>query len=99
MCLQLFYECINMVNLLEFLKDFLSHEHAKACSSVGNMCRHSPYFNSSPVRNGAEEDKTKANAAGALSNLFCNSNKLCEEIVSRGAIQVYATGKSEASIR
>lgn len=28
-----------------------------------------------------EEDKTKANAAGALSNLVRNSNKLCEDIV------------------
>lgn len=36
----------------------------------------------------AEEDKTKANAAGALSNLVRNSDKLCEDIVSKGAIQV-----------
>lgn len=36
----------------------------------------------------SEEDKTKANAAGALSNLIRNSNKLCEDIVSRGAMQV-----------
>lgn len=38
----------------------------------------------------AEEDKTKANAAGALSNLVRNSEKLCEDIVSKGAIQVRA---------
>ncbi|MCE5165983.1 hypothetical protein HAX54_013731 [Datura stramonium] len=37
----------------------------------------------------AEEDKTKANAAGALSNLVRNSNKLCEDIVSKGAMQVF----------
>lgn len=36
----------------------------------------------------SEEDKTKANAAGALSNLVRNSNKLCEDIVSKGAMQV-----------
>lgn len=36
----------------------------------------------------AEEDKTKSNAAGALSNLVRNSNELCEEIVSSGALQV-----------
>lgn len=36
----------------------------------------------------SEEDKTKANAAGALSNLVRNSNMLCEDIVSRGAMQV-----------
>lgn len=38
----------------------------------------------------AEEDKTKANAAGALSNLVRNSDKLCGDIVSKGAIQVCA---------
>lgn len=38
----------------------------------------------------AEEDKTKANAAGALSNLVRNSDKLCEDIVSKGAVQVSA---------
>lgn len=36
----------------------------------------------------AEEDKTKANAAGALSNLVRNSNRLCEDIISKGAMQV-----------
>lgn len=36
----------------------------------------------------SEEDKTKANAAGALSNLLRNSNRLCEPVVSSGAIQV-----------
>ncbi|KAL6532105.1 hypothetical protein OROGR_014075 [Orobanche gracilis] len=34
-----------------------------------------------------EEDKTKANAAGALSNLVRNSDRLCEDIVSKRAIQ------------
>ena len=37
----------------------------------------------------AEEDKTKANAAGALSNLVRNSSKLCDDIVSKGAMQVW----------
>lgn len=35
-----------------------------------------------------EEDKTKANAAGALSNLVRNSSRLCEDIISKGAMQV-----------
>ncbi|XP_057445948.1 serine/threonine-protein kinase TIO-like isoform X2 [Lotus japonicus] len=35
----------------------------------------------------AEDDMTKANAAGALSNLVRNSDKLCEDMVSKGAIQ------------
>ncbi|KAM0040514.1 putative non-specific serine/threonine protein kinase [Helianthus debilis subsp. tardiflorus] len=34
-----------------------------------------------------EEDKTKANASGALSNLVRNSNKLCQDMVSKGAMQ------------
>lgn len=137
-----FYEYINGASILEFLKEFLAHEdpniRAKACSALGNMCRHSSYFYGSLARyeiinllidrcsdadkrtrkfacfaigNAAyhddtlygelrrsipqlanllvssEEDKTKANAAGALSNLVRNSNMLCEDIVSRGAMQ------------
>ncbi|XP_026416810.1 serine/threonine-protein kinase TIO-like [Papaver somniferum] len=35
----------------------------------------------------SEEDKTRANAAGALSNLVRNSNRLCEDIISKGAMQ------------
>ncbi|KAK7393136.1 hypothetical protein VNO78_21601 [Psophocarpus tetragonolobus] len=136
-----FYEYIKGASILEFLKDFLSHEdpnmRAKACSALGNMCRHSAYFYSSLARhqivgiliercsdpdkrtrkfacfaigNAAyhndllyeelrrsipqlanllqmtEEDKTKANAAGALSNLVRNSDRLCEDIVSKGAV-------------
>ncbi|XP_004307883.1 PREDICTED: serine/threonine-protein kinase TIO-like [Fragaria vesca subsp. vesca] len=137
-----FYEYINRASLLEFFKGFLVHEdpsvRSKACSALGNMCRHSSYFYSSLARNqiigllidrcsdpdkrtrkfacfaignaayhndmlyeelrrsipklanlllSSEEDKTKANAAGALSNLIRNSNKLCEDIVSKGAMQ------------
>lgn len=137
-----FYEYINGACILEFLREFLTHEdpnvRAKACSAIGNMCRHSSYFYGSLARHhiisllidrcadpdkrtrkfacfaignaayhndnlyeelkrsipqlanlllSAEEDKTKANAAGALSNLVRNSNKLCEDIVSKGALQ------------
>ncbi|XLR17857.1 hypothetical protein S83_045769 [Arachis hypogaea] len=137
-----FYECIQGASILEFLKDFLSHEdpnfRAKACCALGNMCRHSAYFYSSFARHQivgllidrcsdpdkrtrkfacfaignaayhddtlyeelrrsipqlanvlqmAEDDKTKVNAAGALNNLVRHSDKLCEEIVSKGAIQ------------
>ncbi|KAK1257285.1 Serine/threonine-protein kinase TIO [Acorus gramineus] len=35
----------------------------------------------------SEEDKTKSNAAGALSNLVRNSNMLCEAIIAHGAMQ------------
>jgi fused-like protein len=129
--------------MVGYLKNFLSNEdpdlRAKACSAIGNMCRHSSYFYSSLATNkvielvvdrcsdpdkrtrkfacfavgnaayhndmlyeelrrsipqltklllAPEEDKTKGNAAGALSNLVRNSNILCEDIVSQGAIQV-----------
>ncbi|KAL6582163.1 hypothetical protein OROMI_006177 [Orobanche minor] len=139
---KLFYDYINAADILEDLKHFLTHEdpnvRAKACSAIGNMCRHSSYFYNSlakhkiigvlidrcadtdkrtrkfacfAVGNAAyhndslyeelrrvipqlaillfsqEEDKTKANAAGALSNLVRNSDRLCEDIVSKRAIQ------------
>jgi vesicle coat complex subunit len=48
-----FYEYIKGASILEFLKKFLSHEdpnvRAKACSALGNMCRHSAQFYSSLV--------------------------------------------------
>ncbi|KAH9756109.1 serine/threonine-protein kinase TIO [Citrus sinensis] len=142
-----FYEYINGASMLEFLKDFLTHEdpnvRAKACSALGNMCRHSSYFYSSLVNllnlipryqilpqlkftlqigNAAyhndvlyeelrrsipllanilisdEEDKTKANAAGALSNLIRNSSKLCEDIVSKGAMQALIKLVADCSV-
>ncbi|KAM1676868.1 hypothetical protein FF1_042213 [Malus domestica] len=137
-----FYEYINGASVLEFFKEFLTHEdpnvRSKACSALGNMCRHSSYFYSSLARHqiigllidrcsdpdkrtrkfacfaignaayhdkilyeelrrsipslanllvSSEEDKTKANAAGALSNLVRHSDQLCEDIVSKGAMQ------------
>ncbi|VVB00675.1 unnamed protein product [Arabis nemorensis] len=137
-----FYKYIGEASVLQPLKEFLTHSdpniRAKACSALGNMCRHNGYFYSSlaehqiigllidrcadpdkrtqkfacfaignaayhndtlyeelrrsitqlaNVLTTAEEDKTKANAAGALSNLVRNSNKLCEDMVSKGALQ------------
>jgi fused-like protein len=137
-----FYKYIGEASVLQPLKEYLTHVdpniRAKACSALGNMCRHNGYFYSAlaehqiigllidrcadpdkrtqkfacfaignaayhndtlyeelrrsitqlaNVLTTAEEDKTKANAAGALSNLVRNSNKLCEDIVSKGALQ------------
>ncbi|CAL5037407.1 unnamed protein product [Urochloa decumbens] len=67
-----------------------------ACFAVGNAAYHNdmlyeelrqsiPQLTTLLV--GPEEDKTKGNAAGALSNLVRNSDILCEDIVSQGAIQ------------
>ncbi|KAF3432681.1 hypothetical protein FNV43_RR23783 [Rhamnella rubrinervis] len=148
-----FYEYINGASLLEYLKGFLTHEdpnvRAKACSALGNMCRHSSYFYASFARYqiigllidrcsdpdkrtrkfacfaignaayhddtlyeelrrsipqlanlllSAEEDKTKANAAGALSNLVRNSSKLCEDIVCKGAMQALLKLVADCSV-
>ncbi|PSS18186.1 Serine/threonine-protein kinase [Actinidia chinensis var. chinensis] len=150
---KVFYEYINGADMLEFLKDFLTHEdpnvRAKACSAIGNMCRHSSYFYSSLAKHqivsllidrcadsdkrtrkfacfaignaayhndllyeelrrsipqlanlllSTEEDKTKANAAGALSNLVRNSNKLCADIVSKGALQALLKLVADCSV-
>ncbi|OMO90791.1 Armadillo-like helical [Corchorus capsularis] len=45
-----------------------------------------------------DQDKTKANAAGALSNLVRNSNKLCEEIISKGAMQALLKLVADCSV-
>lgn len=52
--LQDFYESIDKAGMLVFLKEYLNHEdadlRAKACSAIGNMCRHGPYFYGPLVR-------------------------------------------------
>ncbi|KAK4403796.1 Serine/threonine-protein kinase TIO [Sesamum angolense] len=67
-----------------------------ACFAVGNAAYHNDSLYDElrraipQLKNlllSEEEDKTKANAAGALSNLVRNSNRLCEDIVSKGAMQ------------
>lgn len=148
-----FYEFIHGASILESLRVFLIHEdpnlRAKACSALGNMCRHSSYFYCSLAKHQivnilidrcadsdkrtqkfacfaignaayhndtlyeelrtsipqlanvlltAQEDKTKANAAGALSNLVRNSNKLCEDIVSKGALQALLKLVADCSV-
>ncbi|KAL8460630.1 hypothetical protein ACS0TY_032223 [Phlomoides rotata] len=68
-----------------------------ACFAVGNAAYHNDSLYDElrrvipQLKNvliAEEEHKTKANAAGALSNLVRNSNRLCEDIVSSGAMQV-----------
>jgi len=49
-----FYVPIDKAGLVGFLKNFLSNGdadiRAKACSAIGNMCRHSSYFYGPLVR-------------------------------------------------
>nr|XP_010938300.1 serine/threonine-protein kinase TIO [Elaeis guineensis] len=67
-----------------------------ACFAVGNAAYHNDVLYEKLRRSipqltklllSAEEDKTKANAAGALSNLVRNSSVLCEDVISQGAMQ------------
>ncbi|XP_044964214.1 serine/threonine-protein kinase TIO [Hordeum vulgare subsp. vulgare] len=67
-----------------------------ACFAVGNAAYHNDMLYEELRRSipqltklllAPEEDKTKGNAAGALSNLVRNSDILCGDIVSQGAIQ------------
>lgn len=67
-----------------------------ACFAIGNAAYHNDMLYEELRRSipqlaavllSTDEDKTKANAAGALSNLVRNSNKLCEDIVDKGAMQ------------
>ncbi|KAK9724806.1 hypothetical protein RND81_05G099900 [Saponaria officinalis] len=75
-----------------------------ACFAVGNTAFHNEVLYEELRRSipqltklllSPEEDKTKANAAGALSNLVRNSNKLCEDLVTKGAIQALLQVVSE----
>ncbi|KAG0575230.1 hypothetical protein KC19_VG328700 [Ceratodon purpureus] len=72
------------------------HTRKFACFAVGNAAYHDdrlydqlqrciPHLTRLLLED--EEDKTKANAAGALSNLVRNSSRLCDDIISKGAMQ------------
>lgn len=66
-----------------------SHSHLTcACSKTTHMCMGTN--NLACACAGEEEDKTRANAAGALGNLVRNSSALCAEL-----IKVSQDGKSQ----
>ncbi|CAI9087056.1 OLC1v1021022C1 [Oldenlandia corymbosa var. corymbosa] len=78
-----------------------------ACFAIGNAAYHNDLLYEelrksipqlSKLLVSTEEDKTKANAAGALSNLVRNSDKLCEDIVSKGAVQALLQLVSDCSM-
>jgi len=50
---QAFYKYIGEASVLQPLKEYLTHVdpniRAKACSALGNMCRHNGYFYSALV--------------------------------------------------
>ncbi|XWS66245.1 hypothetical protein CRYUN_Cryun05aG0183200 [Craigia yunnanensis] len=78
-----------------------------ACFAIGNAAYHNDMLYEELRRSipqlaklllSAEEDKTKANAAGALSNLVRYSNKLCEEIISKGGMQALLKLVADCSV-
>ncbi|KAG9455567.1 hypothetical protein H6P81_000075 [Aristolochia fimbriata] len=78
-----------------------------ACFAVGNAAYYNDQLYEELRRSipqltnlllSAEEDKTKGNAAGALSNLVRNSAKLCQDIISNGAMQALLQLVSDCSV-
>lgn len=77
-----------------------------ACFAIGNAAYHGDMLYEELRRSiplltnvllSAEEDKTKANAAGALSNLVRNSTRLVDDIISNGSMQALLKLVSECS--
>ncbi|EXB79431.1 Serine/threonine-protein kinase 36 [Morus notabilis] len=95
-----FYSTLARCQIIGLLIDRCSDPDKRtrkfACFAIGNAAYHNDTLYGELRRSipqlgnlllSAEEDKTKSNAAGALSNLIRNSNELCEDIVSKGAMQ------------
>lgn len=78
-----------------------------ACFAIGNAAYHNDQLYEELRRCipqlarlllSAEEDKTKANAAGALSNLVRNSDMLCGDIVTKGAMEALLQLVADCSV-
>ncbi|XP_062091497.1 serine/threonine-protein kinase TIO isoform X1 [Humulus lupulus] len=95
-----FYSSLAMHQIIGLLIDRCSDPDKRtrkfACFAIGNAAYHNDTLYQELRRSipqlgnlllSEEDDKTKSNAAGALSNLVRNSNELCEDIVSNGALQ------------
>ncbi|KAK9272765.1 hypothetical protein L1049_003142 [Liquidambar formosana] len=106
-----FYSLLARHQIISLLVDRCSDPDKRtrkfACFAIGNAA----YYNDmlyeelrrsipqlANLLHSAEEDKTKANAAGALSNLVRNSNKLCEDIVSKGAMKALLKLVADCSV-
>jgi len=95
-----FYEALDQFSLLPELiqrcKDLDSNTRKFACFAIGNASFHnsSLYKALAPsipplieLLSDSSEDKTRANAAGALGNLVRNSNELVKDLLKYGAIE------------
>eukprot|EP00897_Mesotaenium_endlicherianum_P008404 jgi/Mesen1/7592/ME000395S06744 len=96
-----FYEDLLQYGMVEPLiaccRDIDRNTRRAACFAIGNAAYHSDLlyarirpaipFLTSLLLSSQTEDRTKANAAGALGNLTRNSSALCSELISQGSIQ------------
>ncbi|GAB2249639.1 hypothetical protein Droror1_Dr00012998 [Drosera rotundifolia] len=105
-----FYEILASQGVIALLIDRCADPDKRtrkfACFSIGNAAFHSDVLHDELKRAipqlvnvllSPQEDKTKANAAGALSNLVRNSSRLCEDLVAKGALQALLKVVSECS--
>lgn len=106
-----FYNSLATHRIIEILIDRLADPDKRtrkfACFAVGNAAYYNDVLyeqlrrsipNLTKCLGSAEEDKTKSNAAGALSNLVRHSNILCEDIISEGAMQALLKLVSDYSV-
>ena len=90
----------NYRNVLSCLIKCCAHKDASiskfACFAVGNAAFHSSTLYPLLVHSleplgtalKSQDEKTRANAAGAIGNLVRNGNQLCKHIVESGVIQI-----------
>lgn len=95
-----FYEALEQYSLIPDLiqrcKDLDANTRKFACFAIGNACFHNnnlykPLAPCIPplidLLSENSDEKTKANAAGALGNLVRNSNELVKDLLKSGAIE------------
>ncbi|KAJ4959545.1 hypothetical protein NE237_026656 [Protea cynaroides] len=106
-----FYKSLEQYQIIGLLIDRCADPDKRtrkfACFAIGNAAYYNDLLYEELRRSipqlanillSVEEDKTKANAAGALSNLVRNSNKLCEDIISKGAMQALLKLVADCSV-
>lgn len=95
-----FYEALNQYGLIPDLiqrcRDNDANTRKFACFAIGNACFHNNnlYKTLTPsipplidLLSENSDEKTRANAAGALGNLVRNSNELVKDLLKNGAIE------------
>ncbi|XP_047308146.1 serine/threonine-protein kinase TIO [Impatiens glandulifera] len=105
-----FYSALAEHRIISLMVDLCADSDKRtrkfACFAIGNAAYHNDLLYDELRRcipqlakllRTEEEDKTKSNAAGALSNLVRNSNKLSEDVVSKGAIKALLQLVAECS--